>query len=232
MSSEEEATKPLVVEPPSIEPSSSATAVASIAEHITSSNNNSNQQKQQQQQKKSGLTTDYTDDALHDMPKIKSGIQHLLTIVLAKIHVQNQNGDKSLSMNKDVAKQIGVLIINKINTYQLPNIQDWVRMNPRTDERTKEQRMEDLSKYGCIHSLHILARSRKKSICEFFGRNYFTWTNVWVNIRDSIFEDEAGNSTVDLNLLKFSLNMFGRSLSATGTHILYIYIFIIMYSIN
>jgi len=220
MSSEEEATKPLVVEPQPIEPSSSATAVASNTEHSTSSNNNSNQQKQQQQ-KKSGLTTDYTDEALHDMPKIKSGIQHLLTIVLAKIHVQNQNGDKSLSMNKDVAKQIGVLIINKINTYQLPNIQDWVRMNPRTDERTKEQRMEDLSKYGCIHSLHILARSRKKSICEFFGRNYFTWTNVWVNIRDSIFEDEAENSTVDLNLLKFSLNMFGKSLSATGTYIYY-----------
>lgn len=150
------------------------------------------------------------------MPKIKNGVQHLLSIVLAKLHVQNQNGDKSLSMNKDLAKHIGVLLINKINSFPLPSIQEWVRTNPRTGERTKEQRMEDLSKYGCIHSLQLLAKSRKKSACEFFGRNYFTWTNVWANIRDSIFEDESENPTLDRSLLKFALTMFGKSLSATG----------------
>ena len=221
MSEVEEATKPVTVEPTESSGSQSITAsTSSTTENSSSNNSNSiSSSPNQNPQKKKALTADYTDEALHDMPKIKNGVQHLLTIVLAKVHVQNQNGDNSISMNKDMAKHVGVLIINKINTYPLPSIQDWVRMNPRTEERTKEQRMEDLSKYGCIHTLHSLARSKKKSVCEFFGRNYFTWTNVWVHIRDSIFEDEAEKPTMDVNVLKFSLSMFGKSLSATGMYV-------------
>lgn len=201
-------------EPISVETSSHATDVGSTATGETPVSSSSSPQKK-------AVTTDYTDEALHDMPKIKSGIQHLLTIALAKIHVQNQNGDKSLSMNKDMAKHIGVVLLNKINAFQLPPIQEWVRTNPRTGERTREQRMEDLSKYGCIHSLQVLAKSRRKSVCEFFGRNFFTWTNIWATIRDSIYEDESANPTMDRNVLKYSLTMFGKSLSATGESVCY-----------
>lgn len=185
-------------------------SVTSVSENSSSSSKSSTNKK--------AVTTDYTDQALHEMPKIKNGVQHLLTIALAKLHLQNQNGDKTLVMNKDIAKCIGMLLINKINTFTLPNIQEWVRMNPRTNERTKEERMEDLSKYGCIHSLQLLARSRKKNATEFFGKNYFVWTNVWANIRDSIFEDESENPTLDRNLLKFALTLFGKSLSAKGMY--------------
>lgn len=172
------------------------------------------------------LSKEVTDEE----PKIEIALKNFMSILLAQSATSHSHRDEfgdPVHITPDTALRSIRVLLKKINSWVLLDVVQWGVEHPQADGETAMARLDSLTRYKVLASLHGLALQKGGKTAKLFGAKFFLWTQVWPALRDSLLSElyPAGEGSAaespDEQCLRFILKQFEQSLSSGER--LYIY---------
>lgn len=173
------------------------------------------------------VTSKLSDEIAADSPKIEQALKNLVSIILAKVMSSNgvinqpQNEVNSIEVTPDIALSCVRIILKSINEQSLLSPLEWGLINVQGENQTALSRIDEISKYRVLYSMHLLCLSKSGKVTKLFGKLFFLWSNIWPNISAKILqEDEIDDGRGNSNrvaALRYIVEAFGKSLSIDPT---------------
>lgn len=162
-------------------------------------------------------------EIIDEVPKIETALKNFMSILLAQSATGNTQAhrdqeDNFVPLTSDSVLRSVRLIIKKINSWMLPDIVQWGFSNPQSEAEAALKRLDTLTRYKVLSSLHGLAIQKGAKPAKLFGLKYFLWSHVWPSLRDSILSDYSSASSPEVlpdeQCLRYILDKFEQSLSS------------------
>ena len=169
------------------------------------------------------MTSKLSDEIAADSPKIEQALKNLVSIILAKVMSSNgfinqpQNEVSLIEITPDIALSCVRIILKSVNDQSLLSPLEWGLINVQGENQTALSRIDEISKYRVLYSMHLLCLSKSGKVTKLFGKFFFLWSNIWPSLAAKILqEDEIDDGRGNSNrvaALRYIVEAFGKSLS-------------------
>jgi hypothetical protein len=157
------------------------------------------------------ILSSYSRQLMEEQPKIGVAAKNLIAMVLGRSmtdpssHLQFAN---DAHFTPDIALVCGRALLQAIQAFEPEDPMSWSVSHPQPEEQSGEDRLNDVIRYRCLHTLRSHAKAKNGKVSALFGRSFLVWSKSWSSIKSSITRPD----TVPEDLFEYFISMFERSI--------------------
>jgi hypothetical protein len=157
------------------------------------------------------ILSSFSRHLMDEQPKIGAAAKNLIAMVLGRSMTDPSNRmlfANDVHFTPDIALVCGRALLQAIQAFEPEDPMSWSVTHPQPEQQSGEDRLNDVIRYRCLHTLRSHVKAKNGKVSTLFGRSFLVWSKSWPSIRSSIARPES----VPEDLFEYFLSMFERSI--------------------